>query len=317
MKLWKRTPPDIDALKDRKDVSGLIRVLSHRDLTTQWKASAALVELGPEHLDILIRSLKTRNKDIRLGVLEVLGSIGDHRAVPSILPILQEKSNEVRLQAALALGEIGDPQAIQPLILLLKDTDKYVRYGASLALRRMGWMPEQPADKALLYLGQQEWDQLRALGPSAIPALSLALNDQDANVREQAVELLGANGGEASLSPVYRSLRDENDQVRWKGVLAAPNSGLSLHYIPRGLRRRPRKRKSPTAAAILNFVLPGIGYTYLGNWWGFLIFQADITLTIFIFNYVDTMVVYGILFPLYLALAIHAALMAKKMPELS
>jgi HEAT repeat protein len=317
MKLWKRPPPDIDALQERKDVSGLIRALSHQDLTVQWKASEALVKLGPEHMETLIRALRTRNKDIRLGVLEVLGSIGDHRAVPSLLPILQEKSNEVRLQAALALGEIGAKESIPPLTALLRDRDKYVRYGASLALRRMEWTPEQPADRALLHLGQQEWDQLRGLGPSAIPALSLALNDSDAKVRERAVELLGAIGGEASLSPVYRSLRDEDDQVRWKGVLAAPNCDLSLHYIPRGLRRRPRKRKSPEAAAILNFVLPGIGYTYLGKWWGFLIFQADITLTIFVFNYIDTMVAYIILFPAYGVLAIHAAMMAKKMPELS
>lgn len=315
MQFWDITP-DITHLKEQQDVIHLIRALKHKDLNVQWQAAEALASLGKEHMDVLLNALDTRNKDIRLGVVEVLGEIRDPRGVDPLLSVLHETSNELRLQAALALGEIGDTRAIKPMENLLQDEDKYVRYGASLALQKLGYAPDTPVDNAFLFLGQQDWKRLQDMGTDAIPALTTALSDRDAKVRNRAVEILGHIGGKEALSPVYRALRDEDDQVRWKAVLASPDCGLSLHYIPRGLRKRPRKRKDPRAAAILNFILPGMGYTYLGKWWGLLIFQADVTLTLFIFMVTKEVIASAILLPAYLILAIHAAMMATKMPEL-
>jgi hypothetical protein len=316
MNFWKEKVPDIPAMKDKKDVTGLINALKHSDLRVQWKAAEALIMLGSESVDPLINALSHRNKDIRLGCIEALGEIRDRRAVDPLLVVLEDPSNEIRLQAALALGQIGDEKATGPLLNLLRDPDKYVRYGASLALQNRGWATNNPEDLAYLHLGQQEWEEMKVLKESAIPALSTALRDRDAGVREKAVELLGSIENKAALYPVYRSLRDEDDRVRWKAVLAAPEVGISLHHIPRGLRRRPRKRKNPAAAAILNFFLPGIGYWYLGKWWGLLIFQVDVTLTIFIFTFLNEIVAL-LLFPVYIVLAIHAVILAKRMPELS
>jgi HEAT repeat protein len=313
---WKEKVPDIQALRDNKDVPALISALKHSDLHIQWRAAEALVTLGPEGMVPLIQALKRKNKDIRLGCIEVLGEIRDPRAVKPLLEILGDNSNEIRLQAALALGQIGDETAIGPLLTLLRDSDKYVRYGASLALQQLKWTTDDPSARAYIYLGTQEWEKLSALGESAIPALSTALQDRDAGVREKAVELLGSIQASAALYPVYRSLRDGDDRVRWKAVLAAPEVGISLHHIPRGLRRRPQKRKNPVAAGILNFFLPGIGYWYLGRWWGLLIFQVDVTLTIFIFTFLNDIVAL-LLFPVYIILAGHAVIMAKRMPELS
>jgi hypothetical protein len=315
MKLWEEKVPDLDQLKEEKNIPALIDALKHQDLRVQWRAAEALVTLGPECMDSLISQLTSRNKDIRMGCIEVLGEIRDPRAVDPLLGVLNDTSNEIRLQAALALGQIGDAKAVDPLLKLLRDPDKYVRYGASLALRKTEWKTEDPVEQAYLFLGQQEWEELQQLREAAIPALSTALKDRDAAVREKAVELLGAIENKAALRPVYRSLRDEDDRVRWKAVLAAPEVGISLHHIPRGLRRRPRKRKNPTAAAILNFFLPGIGYWYLGRWWGLLIFQVDVTLTIFIFTFLNDAVAF-LLFPVYIILAVHAAILARRMPEL-
>jgi hypothetical protein len=316
MNLWKEKIPDIDDLKEKKDISGLIYALKHHDLRIQWRAAEALAGLGSKGVESLIKALNGRNKDIRLGCIEALGEIKDPRAVDPLLSILGDTSNEIRLQAALALGQIGDRRAITPLTNLLRDPDKYVRYGASLGLRQLNWTTDDPVEQAYLHLGQQEWEEIQRLKESAIPALSTALRDKDAGVREKAVELLGSIENIAALDPVYKSLRDEDDRVRWKAVLAAPEVGISLHYIPRGLRRRPKKRKNPTAAAILNFFLPGIGYWYLGRWWGLLIFQVDVTLTIFIFSFLNETVAL-LLFPIYILLAVHAVILAKRMPELS
>jgi hypothetical protein len=316
MNIWKEKVPDIADLKEKRDIPALINALKHSDLRIQWKAAEALVALGSDGVNPLVNGLSHRNKDIRLGCIEALGEIKDRRTVDPLLKVLEDASNEIRLQAALALGQIGDEKAIRPLLNLLKDPDKYVRYGASLALQKLGWTTKDPTELAYLHLGQQEWEEIKALKEAAIPALSTALTDRDSGVREKAVELLGSLENKAALYPVYRSLRDEDDRVRWKAVLAAPEVGISLHHIPRGLRRRPRKRKNPAAAAILNFFLPGIGYWYLGRWWGLLIFQVDVTLTIFIFTFLNEMVAL-LLFPVYIILAIHAIVLAKRMPELS
>jgi hypothetical protein len=313
--LFSRKKPDIPYLKETKDITRLIHALGYRDLDVQWRAAEALTEVGRDHMEVLLGALRTRNKDIILGIIEVLGEMGDPRGVDELLPFLQEKSNEIRLQAALALGKIGEKNSAKPLATLLRDPDKYVRYGAALALETMAWKPEEDTEKALLALGKQDWEKVTLLGESALPALSVALQDRDVRVRERAVDLLGSIGGVKVITGIYRSLRDEDDQVRWKAVLAAPRCGISLHYIPRGLRKRPQKRKNPVAAAILNFLLPGMGYTYLGKWWGLLIFQADVTLTIFVFAFSE-MITYVLLFPVYALLAIHAAILAKRIPEL-
>jgi hypothetical protein len=63
-------------------------------------------------------------------------------------------------------------------------------------------------------------------------------------------------------------------------------------------------------------MLPGLGYGYLGKWWGIMIFQIDVTLTIWIFKIWGKTNTYSILFPVYLLLAIHAWYMAKMMPEM-
>ena len=81
------------------------------------------------------------------------------------------------------------------------------------------------------------------------------------------------------------------------------------------MSRRPRTRKNPFVAGFLNFMLPGLGYGYLGKWWGIMIFQIDITVTVWLFRYQGEGNTYTLLFPVYFLLALHAWYITKKMPE--
>jgi hypothetical protein len=87
-------------------------------------------------------------------------------------------------------------------------------------------------------------------------------------------------------------------------------------HLPRGLSRRPRTRKNPLIAGFLNFMLPGLGYGYLGKWWGVMIFQIDITVTVWLFRYEGEANTYALLLPIYLILALHAWYIAMRMPDL-
>lgn len=313
---WSGKEPDIRALAERKDYRGLIKALRNRNLAVQWQASTALAGLGTEGMDHLLSALKTRNKDIRLGIIEALGEIRDNRAVEPLIRLLGDSDNEVRWEAALALGEIADPRALGNLEGMLRDPDRYVRYGAAVALEKMNWSGEDPAARAYLVAGRQDWDRLAGLGRDAVPALTIAAEDAERTVRLMAVRTLGAIGDERAIPVIYRALRDPDDQVRWEAVLASQKCGISTAYLPRALARRPRTRKNPGIAAFLNFFLPGIGYFYLGKWWGLLIFQIDVYATLLFFNMEGLGTTIDYLIPLYAIIAIHAWYIARQMPDL-
>ncbi len=306
---------DITGMKERRDYRGLIRALRHRDLNVQWRASSALAELGTDGMDHLLSGLRTRNKDTRLGIIEALGEIRDPRAVDSLIGLLSDRNNEIRWESALALGEIRDPRAIEPLREALQDPDRYVRYGAAVALEQMGWSAAGPEEQAYLLAGKQDWNSLSALGTSAVSALSHAAKDLETSVRVNAIRTLGQIGDEKSIPAIYDALRDPDDQVRWEAVVAAPKCGIPVKFLPRGLSKRPRTRKSPLIAGFLNFVLPGIGYFWLGKWWGVLIFQIDIYATVWIYQTQGELGALDVLLPAYLILAIHGWYVARKMPE--
>jgi hypothetical protein len=309
-------PADIAVLKKRKDFRGLIKALRHRDLDIQLEASHALGELGSEGMDHLLAGLRSWNKNTRLGIIEALGEIRDSRAVETLIGLLDDKSNEVRWEATLALGEIGDPRAVGPLKVSLRDTDRYVRYGAAVALEKLHWSPADSGEYAFLLAGKQDWDSLSSLGIASVDALSIATTDIERSVRINAIRTLGKIREEKAIPTIYRSLRDPDDQVRWEAVMAAPKCGISPKFIPRGLSRRPPTRKNPIIAGFLNFVLPGIGYFWLGKWWGILIFQVDIYATVWIFQTQGQFASLDYLLPVYLILALHAWYIAREMPDL-
>jgi hypothetical protein len=308
--------PDIPALAAAKDTGSLIRALRHPDLGVQWEATAALSSLGSEAMDELLRELPARHRSVKLGIIGALGEIGDPRALEPLVRELRDPSVEVRWETALALGEIGDPRAVEPLLAGLRDPDRYVRYGTALALRKLGWEPGNGDERAFLLLGLQDWGGLRALGPPAVPALCTALDDRERSVRARAVEVLGEIGDPAAGPAVLRALRDDDDEVRWKAVLAGPGCGLPPMALPRGLSQRPRVRKNPVIAAFLNFILPGQGYLYLGRWWGVVIFQVDITVTLWLFATLGDEFTYGLLLPVYFILSLHAWYLARQLPEM-
>jgi HEAT repeat protein len=308
-------PEDIPVMKERRDTSGLIRALRSPDFAVQTESARALGTLGAASMDDLLHALKKKHKDVRLGVIGALAIIRDPRSVDPLIAALRDTNSEVRWQAAFALGEIGDARAISSLVAALRDPDKYVRYGSAFALAKLGWKPESAEERAFYFVGMQEWKALTAAGPSAIPALSFVLCDRDAGVREKAIEILGSIGSDQAVPALMQALADGNSEVRWQAVLAAPRCGIDPMFIPRGISHRPRTAKNPLIAGVMNFLLPGLGYGYIGKWWGIMIFQIDVTATVWLFKYEGQGDSYGLLFPLYVLLALHAWYLARKMPD--
>jgi hypothetical protein len=316
LKISSASKPDITKLVERKDFRGLIKALRNSDVTIQWQAAYALGKMGQEGVDHLLDALSHKNREVKLGAIEALGEIKDPRAVPLLIDLLKDESVEVRWAAAIALGEIGDRRAIQPLVTSLGDADRYARFGAAISLENLHWKPENDTEKAYFLLGKQDWDELGKMGEAAIKPLNQALRDSHVDVRMKVMELIGHIGSEKGIHGMMRGLMDENPSVRWKAVLAGNKCGIPHMYLPRGLSKRPRIRKSPRVAAFLNFILPGLGYDYLGLWFGVPIFQFEVTLTLLLLSYEGENITYTILLPAYAILALHAWYLARKMVEL-
>lgn len=77
--------------------------------------------------------------DVRTTVIRALGRIGDTKAVPRLLTLLQEDANNsVRACAAMNLVKLRGSQAAEPLLRALDDKDALVRHSAAEGLAEIG-----------------------------------------------------------------------------------------------------------------------------------------------------------------------------------
>jgi hypothetical protein len=111
------------------------------------------------------------------------------------------------------------------------------------------------------------------------------------------------------------ALTDRNPGVRWKAVLAAMNSGIATYHLPGILARRERTGPNPAAAAILNFLFLGIGYNYLGKWWGFPVFMSYMTLIVLAQLATGPFLPYIVAYPVTAVIAAHTYYSARQAAE--
>ena len=319
--IFSNTTPDITELSRRRDIKGLIRLLEHSSFDVQWKAAEALGKLGDDAVRHLIEALGSSHKNVRLGVIEALGEI---KAVASVSPLIhlvgKDNDPEVRWVGALALGEIGDNRAVSPLIGLLKDPDKHVRYGAAVALDKMGLIPSENPELTYYLIAKQDWEQISIPGRASSAPLVEMLRDSDSDVRSHMVDILGIIKDPSVTTACDTVLRDKDSRVRWHAVLALPRCGIPLMHLPLGLSKRPHTGQDPLVAAFLNLLFLGMGYNYLGYWWGFLLFQIFVSTNLLIVATTGASMPF-LLFPVLsmpysIPFSLHSWYIAKQRPEL-
>jgi HEAT repeat protein len=130
--------PNIEKMKAKKDVDGLIKALQHQDAELRLAAVAALEAIGDAGAaKSLIEAFKDDNGDVRERAGMAVKKMGK-LAVEPLINALQDTNDDLRYRAVLALGEIGDVQAGPALINLLKDVQERIRKIAVETLGKIG-----------------------------------------------------------------------------------------------------------------------------------------------------------------------------------
>jgi HEAT repeat protein len=321
--LRKTSKEEIEQLRSEGNYSELALLLNHREPAVQEMAVVALASCGPAATPALIQCLDMPSVIARIGALEALARSKDPGCTVAVIQTLEHDPDpEVRWAAAITLGQAGDQRGIGPLTGCLTNPDKYIRLGAAKSLDTLGWKPERPEQDAARSIALQDWASVRAAGRPALPLLVAALSDPDRVVRGHAIEILGAMRYPEAAQACDKALGDADGRVRWKAVLTAKKCGVPMIDLPLFVSRRPRNLPNPYAAAVLNLFFIGLGYNYLGKWWGFIIFMSYMTLMLLISLEISSdlpfFTAYPSLYsyPVTAIFAIQTFYMAKKVPEL-
>ena len=227
-------PPNVEKMKARRDVNGLIKALRYRkDKGVRQAAAEALVKIGAPAVEPLIAALKDKDSDVRYAAAKALGEIKDPRAVEPLIAVPKDYYSGVRYAVTEALVKIGAP-AMEPLIAALKDKDSKDSDVRQAAAEALGEIKDPRAVEPLIAALKDEDSDVRAaaayaLGeikdPRAVEPLIAALKDGDSDVRKAAAKALGEIKDPRAVEPLIAALKD----AKWRVREAAAEALVSLY----------------------------------------------------------------------------------------
>jgi HEAT repeat protein len=95
-----------------------------------------LRKVGDDGIDVLHRLAVDKNPDIRLFVLDILGTIGNPESVDVLIGGLTDADPNIRNAAIVSLGLLGDPKAFTYIKPLIED-EEWIRFSAIEALSQI------------------------------------------------------------------------------------------------------------------------------------------------------------------------------------
>lgn len=148
---WEEWKPLVSL--SRLDV--VISLLGDRDSQTRQAAFAGLRSIGPEAVPFLMDAC--HKVAFRETIAELLGEIGDPRAIPTLVQRLQDSKLTARLAAIEALASLRTAEAVSALIEALQDSDLSVARAAAEALVAAYMTGQLPEETKHLILQQRNF----------------------------------------------------------------------------------------------------------------------------------------------------------------
>lgn len=204
------------------DVGSAIEDLSSTSRATRIKASYALVMEGAAAVEPLIECAATGSDSLQYISAQVLGRIGDARALPALKSLAEDSNEHVRRAALVALGSMADRETIDLLIATLsRDSLPDLRAAAAESLGDAGDtlavldLVEALVDTAAAVRKQAVVALHRLWTPEAELAVARALlQDEEETIRFVAAQSLGQRQAVSARDPLRAALRDSSVWVR-------------------------------------------------------------------------------------------------------
>ncbi len=195
-------------------VPALLVALESAKPRTRAVASDLLGQIGDwRAVDPLIKKLHDTEPDVRTQAAGALGGTGDSRAVKPLIKSLEDEAWPVRARAAKSLASIGNPAAVYPISQLLSDPQWWVRYNAGFALPSFNELGYETLERALLdsdrYARERALEVMEETGYLNIFIKDLAGPDE--KVKARAMRLLIIVGNAGGLAPLIDATREIDD----------------------------------------------------------------------------------------------------------
>jgi len=176
--------------RDQKAVELVIPFLNDQDWFVSSLAAKTLGEIGdPSALDALKSLLNDKrfNQD-RGKIIESIGGINNDRAVEILVGLLNSPDSAIVKSTIIALGKHKNKKAVKPLLKVAAGNKTYLSHIIT----------------ALTGAGATE----------TVEILIDSLTDEDPDIREGAILLLGKTRNERAIEPLRKFLNDPNLQIR-------------------------------------------------------------------------------------------------------
>ena len=128
----------LDKLAAPESIGRLVDALSDSAPAVREGAALALEHMGPLVLQAMLPSLESPDWRVRLNAVQILGRIGDVRAVEVLIRKLHDPAGNVCGAVIAELKKLADARCIGWLLRGLEDRDAYVRENVADLLTQIG-----------------------------------------------------------------------------------------------------------------------------------------------------------------------------------
>lgn len=227
----------------------LIKALDHYDPSIRTAAARVIGRLQVSAAgDALVKAINDSNDQVRYAAMRALGDIREARAVqalsdqltfyvkgegawsalhalatiahPSSVPVFKarvaDKDPQIRRAAMEGLARTKDTSEVAALeVAAGNDPSESVRAAAAFALQMIGrnYVPRLVESLDSAKMVPQITGYFLELGPPMVGPLLSHLKDQDAVIRANVAQILGAIGGEAAIGALEPLLQDRDQSV--------------------------------------------------------------------------------------------------------
>jgi len=222
-----------------------------------------LVELGSTVTLRVNDVLRDPDFSARWHAAEVLGDIGDTRAVEPLIGLLADEEDTVRRTAIDSLGKLKDVRALLPIARMFGPLDETLSSFTLRAtiIKSLGNFGPAAIDELIRMLKSGDltiWvfasNSLKQIGKRASPALIELLRHRATWPRQTAVELLGEFREVEAIEPLIRLLDDRSLLIRDEAMNSLTLIGKPavepLHNALRTAKREIRNRSAIVLAQI-------------------------------------------------------------------